>query len=88
MLYHKNPRQKGKFSFSRFFQKFNAGDNVAVSKELSVPFPYLNRLQGRTGKVIEKRGSSYYVEIADLGKPKRYLIKPIHLRKIEVKQTK
>lgn len=85
MLKHKNPRQRGKFSFVRYFQKLKSGDSVAVAKELSVPFPYSHRLQGRTGKVIEKRGSAYYVEIADLGKPKRYSIKPIHLKKIESK---
>ncbi len=85
MLDHKNPRAKGKFSFTRFFQQFKKGDSVAVSKELSVPFPYSHRLQGRTGKVIEKRGSAYYVEISDLNKPKKYLIKPIHLIKIESK---
>ena len=83
MLRHKSPRQKGKFSFKRFFQKFNPGESVAVAKELSVPFSYSNRLQGRTGKVISKRGASYYVEIYDLGKSKKYIIKPIHLRKIE-----
>ena len=84
MLSHKSPRQKGKLSLSRFFQQFKQGDFVAVAKEHSVPFFYSDRLQGRTGRVIEKRGSSYLVEIADLGKPKRYLIKPIHLRKIQV----
>lgn len=88
MLKHKNPRQKGKFSFTRFFQKFKEGDYVAVAKELSVPFPYSHRLQGRTGRVIEKRGSVYYVEIADLGKSKKYLIKPIHLKRISVKESK
>jgi large subunit ribosomal protein L21e len=82
MLSHKNPRDKGKFSFTRFFQKFKEGDSVAVVRELSFPFPYSKRLQGRTGKVIEKRGSAYYVEISDLNKPKRYLIKPIHLKRI------
>lgn len=85
MLSHKNPKQKGKFSFTRYFQKLKEGDSVAVAKELSIPFPYSHRLQGRTGKVIEKRGRVYYVEINDLNKPKRYLIKPIHLRKIQVK---
>ena len=86
MLSHKSPRQKGKISFTRYFQQFKKGDFVAVAKEHSVPFHYSDRLQGRTGKVIEKRGHSYYVEIPDLGKPKRYSIKPIHLKKIEVKQ--
>ena len=85
MLGHKNPRQKGKFSFMRYFQQFKIGDSVAVVKELSVPFPYSVRLQGRTGKVLAKRGNSYYVEISDLNKPKRYSIKPIHLKRIEAK---
>nr|AQS33351.1 hypothetical protein [uncultured archaeon]AQS34131.1 hypothetical protein [uncultured archaeon] len=83
MLKRKKPRQKGKFSFTRFFQKFKEGDTVAVVRELSIPFYYSKRLQGRTGKVLEKRGSAYYVEIKDLNKPKRYLIKPIHLKRIE-----
>ena len=84
MLKYKKPRQKGKFSFTRFFQKFQPGDTVAVVRELSHEFGYVNnRLQGRTGKVLAKRGSAYYIEIKDLNKPKRYLIKPIHLTKIE-----
>ncbi len=80
---HKNPRQKGKISFSRFFQKFNTGDKVAVARELSIPFHYSKRLQGRTGKVIKKRGHAYYVEINDLNKIKLYSIHPIHLIKIK-----
>lgn len=83
MLKRKKPRQKGKFSFTKFFQKLNPGDSVAVVRELSVKFGYPRRLQGRTGKVLEKRGSAYYVEIKDLNKPKRYSIKPIHLKKIK-----
>jgi large subunit ribosomal protein L21e len=83
MLKHKTPRAKGKFSFTRFFQKLKKGDTVAVAKELSVPFPYSKRLQGRTGKVLEKRGSAYYVEIKDINKTKKYSLKPIHLKKIK-----
>ncbi|MBS3088594.1 50S ribosomal protein L21e [Candidatus Pacearchaeota archaeon] len=83
MLKYKKPRTKGKFSFTRYFQKFKEGDKVAVAKELSIPFPYSKRLQGRTGTVLAKKGATYYVEIKDLNKPKRYFIKPIHLKKIE-----
>ena len=83
MLKYKNIHEKGKFSLMKFFQKFKPGDSVAVVKNLGFPFGYSKRLQGRTGKVIEKRGSAYYVEINDLNKPKRYSIKPIHLKKIE-----
>jgi ribosomal protein L21E len=86
MISHKNSKAKGRFSLSKYFQEFKEGDFVAVSMELSVPFFYEKKLQGRTGRVISKRGQSYYVEIKDLNKPKKYLIKPIHLKKIEVKQ--
>ncbi len=86
MLKHKPIREKGKFSLMRFFQKFKAGDSVAVVRNLGFTLGYPKRIQGRTGKVIEKRGSAYYIEVNDLNKPKRYLIKPIHLRKIEDKK--
>ena len=82
MLSHKHPRQKGKISLTRFFQVFEPGESVAVVKEHAVPFPYSFRLQGRTGKVVAKRGSTYEVQIADLGKLKTYMIAPIHLKKI------
>jgi large subunit ribosomal protein L21e len=83
MLKHKLIREKGKISLTRFFQKFKEGDSVAVARELSTKIGYSKRIQGRTGKVIGKRGSAYEIEISDLGKPKRYLIKPIHLKRIE-----
>lgn len=83
MLKRKTPRTKGKISFSRYFKKFKRGDFVAVVRELSIPLGYSKRVQGRTGKVIEKRGEAYNVEINELNKKKRYFIKPIHLKKIE-----
>jgi len=67
----------------KYFQKFQPGDPVAVVRELSLTFGYPKSLQGRTGRVIEKRGKAYYIEIKDHNKPKRYSIKPIHLRKIQ-----
>ena len=82
MLKRKKPRQKGKFSFTRYFQKFNPGESVAVARELSINFGYSKRLQGKTGIILAKRGSAYEIEIKDLNKTKKYLIKPIHLKKI------
>jgi len=84
MLKYKNIHEKGKFSLARFFQRFKEGDSVAVVRNLGFTFGYSKRLQGRTGKVIGKRGSAYYIEVKDLNKPKRYAIRPIHLKKIEV----
>ncbi len=86
MLKHKRARARGKISFTRFFQTFKPGESVAVVKEHSVPFGYSNRIHGRTGKIIAKRGACYEIEVNDLAKPKRYVLKPIHLKKIEDKQ--
>jgi large subunit ribosomal protein L21e len=83
MLKRKRMRQRGKLSFSKFFQTFEPGDLIAVVRELGQKFGYKNRLQGRTGRVIEKRGSAYYIEIKDHNKPKKYLLRPIHLKKIK-----
>lgn len=82
MLKRKTPRAKGKISFKRYFQEFQPGEAVAVVKELSIPFGYSKRLQGRVGKVLKKQGEAYYVEVPDLNKKKYYFLKPIHLKKI------
>jgi large subunit ribosomal protein L21e len=86
MLKRKKPKEKGKISFSRYFQKLKEGDSVAVVRELSIPIGYSKRLQGRTGKVVKKQGGAYEVEIKDLNKKKRYFIKPVHLKKLGEKQ--
>jgi len=82
MATHKTPRTRGKISLTKYFQKFVPGDLVAVARELSQIFGYSKRIQGRTGKVLAKRGEAYEVKINDLNKEKKYLIKPIHLKKI------
>jgi len=86
MLKRKRIREKGKIPFSKFFQKFNEGDYVAVTRELNQKASFPKRLQGRTGKIITKRGMAYVIEIKDISKPKQYIIKPVHLKKIEVKK--
>lgn len=83
MLKRKRLKDRGKISFSKYFQKFKEGDSVAVVRELSIPIGYSKRLQGRTGKVIGKQGEAYKLEINDLDKAKIYFIKPIHLRSIK-----
>ena len=83
MLTHKTPRTKGKVSLSRYFQKFKEGDAVAVVQELGVQSGISKRMQGRTGKVMAKRGAAYEVVVKDLNKPKKYFIHPVHLKKIQ-----
>jgi large subunit ribosomal protein L21e len=85
MLKRKSVNERGKLSFTRFFQEFKVGDSVAVVKEHSQIFGYSDRIQGRTGKVLGKQGDAYHIEVKDLDKPKRYFIKPIHLKRIAAK---
>ncbi len=87
MLKRKRIKQKGKISFTRYFQRFNSGDSVALVRELAAQSPgFPNRMQGRTGKVVEKRGNAYVVEIYDYNQKKTFMVKPVHLKKIEAAQ--
>ena len=83
MVHKKNIRSRGKLQLSKYFQEFNNGDSVAVIKEMSVNSNFPKRLQGRTGKVEGRRGRIYIIKIKDQEKEKRFLIEPIHLKKIK-----
>ena len=81
----KQVRTKGKIQFSRYFQELKEGDKVSVIREMSMPANFPERFQGRTGVVEGKRGRAYFVKIKDNDKEKKFLIQPIHLRKINNK---
>lgn len=76
-------RTRGKIPLSKYFQEFKKGDSVAVVRELSLKGSFPERLQGRTGIVEEKRGRAYIIKIRDMNKEKKFLIEPIHLKKIK-----
>lgn len=84
----KHLRQKGKKRLSRAFQELKKGDFVAVDIDRAANFGFPEKLQGRTGKVGDKKGRSYLVTINDCTKPKEYIISPIHLKKINTTITK
>lgn len=68
---------------SRFVRQFNIGDKVVIDIESSsdkgMPF---RRFQGLSGKVIEKRGKAYLLEIKDGNKTKKIIANPEHLKTI------
>jgi ribosomal protein L21E len=85
MLTNKNIRSRGKMSLTKYFQEFKEGDSVAIVRDLTVQRPgFPSRIQGRTGVVAGKRGESYVVLIKDFIREKVNIVKPIHLKKIEV----
>jgi len=83
MSKRKPVRTRGKLQFSRYFQKLNKGDSVTIVREPAVQSNFPVRLQGRTGLIEDKRGKSYIIKIKDQNKEKRFLIEPIHLKKIK-----
>lgn len=86
MLKRKSIKEKGKISFSRFFQSFKPGDIVSLVRDLSFKANFPQRVQGRTGVVKEQRGRAFLVEINELGMRKSYVINPIHLKKLSPSQ--
>ena len=78
----KSIRTKGKLQLSRYFQEFNPGDKAAVVIEKSLAMNFPTNIQGRTGVIESRRGKSYIVKINDQKKEKKFLIEPIHLKKI------
>lgn len=80
----KTIREKGKISFSKYFQKLKKGDNAAVTIEKSKEKNFPTSIQGRTGVIASRRGKFYVVKINDKRRQKEYLIHPIHLKKIKI----
>jgi len=79
----KKIRTKGKIKLSEYFKELSQGDKVTVVRELSIPANFPKRFQGRTGVVEGKRGKAYIVKIKDQNKEKKFIIEPIHLKKIK-----
>jgi len=81
MLKKKKIRERGKIKLSEYFKELNEGDRVSIVRELSQSTGFPKTIQGRTGVIEGKRGNSYIVNIR-IGKEKRFLIHPIHLKKL------
>ncbi|MGV8143443.1 MAG: 50S ribosomal protein L21e [Methanothermobacter sp.] len=62
-------------------QMFDENDLVHIIIDPSVhkgqPHP---RFHGKTGKISDKRGRAYIVEINDGNKPKKLIVRPEHLQ--------
>ncbi len=79
----KSVRTRGKLKLSRYFQELKKGDSVAIVREPAVQSSFPTRLQGKTGLIESKRGKAYIIKIKNQVKEKRFLIEPIHLKKIK-----
>jgi large subunit ribosomal protein L21e len=68
---------------NKFLQEFKRDQTVVIVQEPAsqrgMPHP---RFKGKSGKIIEKRGKSYIVEILDGNKVKKLIARPEHLKAI------
>ncbi len=83
MLRRKRIREKGKLSLSRVYQELKEGDRVVLMHDLAFKASFPSRLQGKTALIKGKRGKAFVVELRDGKKIKRFIIRPIHLRKLK-----
>jgi len=80
-IFSKKPSQRGKFSLTRYFQKYKDGDNVLLKSEPSIHNGmYFRRFDAKSGIISGRQGRCYKVKINDLGKEKILIVHPIHLR--------
>ncbi len=82
MVNRKKIKERGKISFSRAFQEFETGDSVSVVIEKARPSAFPKRIQGRCGVIEQKIGHSFIVSLNDSGKLKKFIIDPLHLKRI------
>ena len=75
-------KYKTRVSFSKHFQKFQIGEIVAVIKKPSVTASFPGRLHGQTGVIDGKVGKAYVVRINGKKRDKKFIVMPIHLKKI------
>jgi large subunit ribosomal protein L21e len=63
-----------------YLMEFKKGDSVHVDfiPPTGIPDP---KFQGKTGKVVSKRGRGYEVEVTDFKAKKTIFVKPEHLKK-------
>jgi len=73
----------GRFSIAEALQEFKPNEKVILKLNPAVhkgmPHP---RFQGKLGKVLERRGRAFVVEITDGEKTKHIIAKAEHLKKL------
>ena len=73
-------RGKGRVTVTDVVRTFNVGDKIIISpKAQRAGMPHL-RYSNKHGTIVEKRGRSYVVEIADYKKKKQVIVGPVHIK--------
>ena len=72
-------KKKRKVTVSKIVRKFEVGDKILLTPSHVVKGRLPRKYNGKHGKIVEKRGNSYVIEVADGGKRKRFITDSVHL---------
>jgi len=79
-------RKEKKITVNARVKTFEKGERVLIALQpcfKGFPAP---RYDGRHGRILERRGNSYVVQISDLGARKDLIVSPVHLRRLEAQK--
>lgn len=75
-------RRKNKATPAKVIREFSVGDKVVVMVEPSSSSNPAPRYHGKAGRIIERRGEAYVVEISDFSMPKKLVVLPLNLKRV------
>jgi len=79
-ILRRNPREKGKTGLSKILYEYKPGEKVVVKIDSSVHkgMPH-RRYHGKIGVIVNKRGRSYIVNVAQGKAIKEIIVSPEHI---------
>lgn len=79
-LFRHEPRRRGYRGLSRLMYEYKPGDPVIIDVNPTyIETAPHRRYQGKVGKVVEKRGRAYVIEVRVGSKIKKIITTPEHL---------
>lgn len=78
----KRARERGLSPITRRFVEFEEGDmaNIVIDPSVHKGQPH-HRFHGLTGRILERRGRAYLLEVRTGNMQKQVIVRPEHLRK-------
>ena len=79
-LLKKKPRERGKVGLSKILYEYKPGEKVVIKADPSVHkgMPH-RRYHGKVGVIVNKKGRSYVVNVAQGNAIKEIIVRPEHI---------
>lgn len=83
-MLRKKKRDKGKVAIRKVVQEFKKGDSVIINPEPSVQkgMPH-RRFFWKKGRVLDKQGKAYVIELKVNKNVKKVISSPVHLKSVK-----